>query len=649
MTAHFTLFSLLTLMTLAPLAALGAQVNVAPYLQIHGQTGPSLSPDGKSVAFSFDGTGVSQVWVEPLAGGPRVQITDDMQRAGFKAWSPVDPNLIIFGRDHGGDENWQFLIATPRGGAPQTLVEQDGVQHNWGGYSLDGKLIAYASNARNREFFDVYTRSSSPVFVASIQAGPLAFCSTHGCSGGPHVVYQADGDNRPLAWSHDGSKLLVTVRTSNFNNDLLLVDLVGQYPHRLLTKHTGDADYESCAFSGDDTRLYCVTDAGKREHRGRAIIDIATGALTYFDTDPGYEIDSLVLSRDGTRMAYVVNRDGYGTLMVREAATDALIATADLPPGVPGTIEFSSKGDQLVFDFSGPTHPDAIWQWHIPANVDAPAAPPRQITSPSLGGVAQSSFVEPTLVRFTSFDGLTIPAWYYKPPGVSGLLPVIVDVHGGPEAQARPVFSSIVQFFVASGYAVLVPNVRGSSGYGNTYLHLADVRKRLDSVNDLHAAHDWLIASGGADPKRIALYGGSYGGYMVLAGLTQFPNDWAAGVDIVGISNFVTFLEHTSPYRRANREAVYGYLQHDRAFLESITPLNHADRIKAPLIIFMGQNDPRVPASEGQQIAQALQARGVPVELTIFPDEGHGIVRDINRITAYTRIAAFLAEHLQTH
>jgi dipeptidyl aminopeptidase/acylaminoacyl peptidase len=628
-----SLFALLTV--LAPLTALGAQVNVAPYLQIHGQTAPSLSPDGSRVAFSFDGTGVAQVWVEPLSGGERLQITDDTQRAGFKAWSPVDPNLIIFGRDQGGDENWQFWSTTPRGGTPDALVDQPGVQNNWGGYSFDGRLIAYASNARNRQFFDVYTASSRPTATTS-----------------PRLALRADGDNRPVAWSHDGSKLLVSFRTSNFNNDLVEVDLRSDtYLGRLLTDHTGDADYESCAFSGDDTKIYCVSDAGGREYRGRAVISLATGAITFLATDPGYDIDGVVLSRDGARMAYVVNRDGYGELIVRDTASDRLIATASLPPGVPGALEFSAKGDTLVFDFSGPTHPAAIWEWHIPVGAPGamPIAQPRQVTVPALGGIARSSFIEPTLVKFPSFDGRAIPAWYYKPASASGTLPVIVIVHGGPEAQARPVFDPIIQFFVASGYAVLVPNVRGSSGYGNTYLHLADVRKRLDSVKDLHAAHDWLIASGGADPKRIALFGGSYGGFMVLAGLTNYPDDWAAGVDIVGISNFVTFLEHTSSYRRANREVVYGSLAHDRDFLESISPLNHVDRIKAPLIIFMGENDPRVPAAEGRQIADALKAHGVSVELTVFPDEGHGIARDDNRVTAFTQIAAFLADHLGVH
>jgi dipeptidyl aminopeptidase/acylaminoacyl peptidase len=632
--SHLCLALFVLLTVFAPLAALGAQVNVAPYLQIHGQTAPSLSPDGSRVAFSFDGTGVAQVWVEALAGGERIQVTNDTQRAGFKAWSPVDPNLIIFGRDIGGDENWQFWSTTPRGGAPDELLDGPGVQNNWGGYSFDGRLIAYASNARNRQFFDVYTATSRSSAITTSR-----------------LALQADGDNRPVAWSHDGSKLLVSFRTNNFNNDLVEVDLQSvTYLGRLLTDHTRDADYESCTFSGDDTKIYCVSDAGGREHRGRAVISLATGVLTFFATDPGYDIDSVVLSRDGARMAYIVNRDGYGELIVRDTASDQLIATASLPLGVPGALEFSAKGDALVFDFSGPTHPAAIWEWHIPVGAGAkPIAQPRQVTVPALGGIARSSFIEPTLVKFPSFDGRAIPAWYYKPASASGTLPVIVVVHGGPEAQARPVFDPLIQFFIASGYAVLVPNVRGSSGYGNTYLHLADVRKRLDSVKDLHAAHDWLIASGGADPKRIALFGGSYGGFMVLAGLTNYPDDWAAGVDIVGISNFVTFLEHTSSYRRANREAVYGSLEHDRDFLESISPLNHVDRIKAPLIIFMGENDPRVPAAEGRQIADALKARGVPVELTVFPDEGHGIARDDNRVTAYTQIAAFLADHLGAH
>ncbi|HME80576.1 MAG TPA: S9 family peptidase [Candidatus Eremiobacteraceae bacterium] len=617
------LFNLFVAMVLTlPVAAAVAPADVATYLQIKGQTGPSLSPDGSLVAFSFAGSGVSQVWMAPIAGGEPTEVTSGPERADFKAWSPVDPNLIIFGRDRGGDENWNLIATDPSGARLESLTADAGIQHNFGGFSFDGKRVAFASNERDREFFDVYT---------------LALA--HGAQ--PSRVLQQDSDNRPVAWSHDGNSLLVSIRRDNFDNDLLLIDLRRDaYLARLLTAHSGNADFESCHFSSDDTKLYCVSDYGGREYRGRAVIDIAGGKHISFLDDGPYDVDSLTISRDGTKMAYVRNRDGYGELIIADVATGKTLATPALPPGVAAAPTFSAKGDELAFEFSGPANPGAIWVYSF-LNKRA-----RQVTAPKLAGIAPSTFVQPSLVSFPSFDGRSIPAWYYKPKNASGPLPVIVDVHGGPEAQARPVFNPITQYFIARGYAVLVPNVRGSSGYGNTYLHLADVRKRQDSVKDLHAAHDWLIAHGGADPKRIALYGGSYGGYMVLAGLTEFPDDWAAGVDIVGISDFVTFLEHTSSYRRANREGVYGSLAQDRDFLESISPLNHIDSVVAPLIIFMGANDPRVPAAEGQQMADALRAKGVPVELTVFPDEGHGIARDANRIVAYTQIAVFLDRYI---
>ncbi|MBV8172475.1 MAG: S9 family peptidase, partial [Candidatus Eremiobacteraeota bacterium] len=521
----------------------------------------------------------------------------------------------------GGDENWGIWSVDPAGERLHALLDQPGVQNNWGGFSFDGAQIAYASNARNKQFFDVYTMRVDAT--------------------DPHLLYQADGDNRPVAWSHDGKHVLISARTDNFNNDLLLGDLdkPGAQP-RLLTAHTGNADFDNCAFTRDDAQIYCISDYGGREHRGLAVIDAGAAQPIRFVADEPYDLDAIEMSRDGSRLAYVRNRDGYGQLGVLDVASGATIATPALPDGVAAVPTFSDDGRMLAFEFSGPAHPSAIWTYGFDDKKTS------QVTMPQLAGIDAATFVAPRLVSFTSFDGLRIPAWYYTPRGARGRLPVVIDVHGGPEAQARPVFNPIVQFFVASGYAVLVPNVRGSFGYGNTYLHLADVRKRLDSVKDLHAAHEWLIKSGGADAKRIALYGGSYGGYMVLAGLTQFPDDWAAGVDVVGISNFVTFLEHTSSYRRANREAVYGSLANDRDYLESISPLNHVDRIKAPLIIFMGENDPRVPASEGRQMADALKAKGVPVELTVFSDEGHGIARDANRITAYTQIAAFLDRYL---
>jgi dipeptidyl aminopeptidase/acylaminoacyl peptidase len=261
--------------------------------------------------------------------------------------------------------------------------------------------------------------------------------------------------------------------------------------------------------------------------------------------------------------------------------------------------------------------------------------------------------VAPDLIRYPTFDsdapkGIPrIPAWYFRPQGeASEPMPAIVVVHGGPEGQFRPSFSFLIQYFVNHGYAVLAPNVRGSTGYGVTYSHRDDVRQRMDSVADLAHAALWLKAQPEIDPRRIVVYGGSYGGFMVLSALTTYPELWAAGVDLVGIGNFVTFLENTSAYRRAHREAEYGSLARDREFLESISPANHLEAIAAPLMVIHGANDPRVPVGETEAIVQALRARGVPVEFILFDDEGHGIAKLKNKGVAYPAIVAFLDKQL---
>jgi dipeptidyl aminopeptidase/acylaminoacyl peptidase len=234
----------------------------------------------------------------------------------------------------------------------------------------------------------------------------------------------------------------------------------------------------------------------------------------------------------------------------------------------------------------------------------------------------------------------------YAPPGDSPAGSVVVNVHGGPEAQARRVFNPVVQALVAAGHIVLVPNVRGSTGYGKRWYSLDDVRLRLESVADLADLRAWVPAVGG-DPERVALYGGSYGGYMVLAGLSMQPELWAAGVDVVGMSSLVTFLENTSAYRRASREREYGRLDEDRDFLEEASPLAHLDAMVAPLFVIHGANDPRVPLTESEQIKAALDAKGVPCTLLVYPDEGHGLAKRRNRLDAYPQVIEFLQEQLR--
>jgi dipeptidyl aminopeptidase/acylaminoacyl peptidase len=306
-----------------------------------------------------------------------------------------------------------------------------------------------------------------------------------------------------------------------------------------------------------------------------------------------------------------------------------------------GELVFSPDSRQLAFSFTSSGRSSDVFVWNLEENAVSAA------TRSSHAGLPVESFVEPRLIRYSSFDGLEIPAWLYEPKGQSGPIPVVVIVHGGPESQTRPSFNFLAQYLAHHGYAVLAPNVRGSTGYGKTYSHLDDVEKRMDAVADLAHAATWLKAQPRLDGERLTVYGGSYGGFMVLAALSHYPELFTAGIDIVGISNFVTFLKNTSGYRRAHREAEYGSLARDRDFLESISPLNRADRIRGPLMVVHGANDPRVPLSEAEQLVEALESRGVPTQFLVFDDEGHGIVKLENKLIAYGAIVAFLEKHLR--
>ncbi|MDQ3855893.1 MAG: S9 family peptidase, partial [Chloroflexota bacterium] len=404
----------------------------------------------------------------------------------------------------------------------------------------------------------------------------------------------------------------------------------------LLTEHEGEALYADAHFSGDEW-LLCLSNEG-RDFLGLARLHLGTGEREWI-AQPEWDVEHLVASQDGRVYAYVVNEDGCSRVYVCVDGEE--VKVSGLPDGVVAELELSANGALLAFTLNSATTGANVWA----VQTDTGAA--RQVTFTSRAGIPSEELVEPRLVRFQSFDGLEIPAFLYLPHGAEPPMPVVIHVHGGPESQALPVLNPTIQYLAHRGYSVLAPNVRGSTGYGKAYTHLDDVRKRMDSVADLQAAVRWLVESGTGDPERIAVMGGSYGGFMTLAAITTYPELWAAAVDTVGIANFVTFLEHTGPWRRKLREAEYGSLEHDREFLEEISPLRHVDRITAPLLVIHGANDPRVPVGEAEQIVQSLEARGQTVEYLRYEDEGHGLVKLHNRISAAERTAAFLDRHLR--
>lgn len=566
--------------------------------------------DGSTVVFVTNITGVPQAWSMPAGGGWPHQLTFADQRIGGVAPSPVDPDLVVFSRDDGGNERMQIHTISPNGHSERDLVIDPDVIHRFGDFGPDGSWFAFCDNRRDGVDFDVYIRT---------------------LDGEERLVTELAGWNVVAAVSEDGSTILAGHFESNVDGSVLLIDVdSGEITD--LTPHDGPQMNSPAGF-GPDGEVFVVSD---RDGEFRRAYRIRVGEWEPFGPDDA-DVDSLAIEHGLAALAW--NDGGRSRAAWFDADSLALGPELDLPLGVVGGFEPAPDGQSMLLTFSGSASNADVWR------VAAGATTSERLTESSTAGVDRGSFVEPDLITVTSFDGLEVPAWVYRPDGVDRP-PVVVSVHGGPEAQERVGFNPIYQYLVAEGYAVVAPNVRGSAGYGVTYMGLDDVHKRMDSVQDLVEVGRWIQGSGEFDGDRMALMGGSYGGFMVLAGLTEAPDLWAAGVDIVGIANFVTFLKNTGDYRRTLREAEYGSLEHDLEFLEEISPINKVERIEAPLLVIHGANDPRVPLSEAEQIVARLEELDRTVELMVFEDEGHGIVKLVNRRKAYGRVVEFLGEAL---
>jgi dipeptidyl aminopeptidase/acylaminoacyl peptidase len=577
------------------------------YLRIRGASSAGWSPDGRRVSFLTDITGVTQVWEVPVGGGWPEQLTFYEERVSGAGYSPVE-DKILFSIDAGGNERMQLYLLG--GGTERDLTGDPEAIHYSGGFAPHGDRIAYTATRRNGTDFDVYVQE---------------------LDGEPEMVWEVSGYHTISDWGPGGSFLIVSRHHSNLDNDLYKLDLeTGET--ELLTHHDGDARFSGARTTPDGASLYLATDLDGDFMR-LARLDLSNLELKYLTPDDR-DVESVELSRNGRYLAAARNVEGYSDFMLFNGRGRRM-PTPEMPPGILGGFEFSPDSRRLAFTATGPDRNPDVWV------LDLPDGEPRRLTRSSTAGIPRSNFQRPEVVRYPSFDGRRIPALFYEPEEDNA--PVIVNVHGGPESQSRPLFSPVTQYFLGRGYAVFAPNVRGSTGYGKAYTHLDDVRLRPDSVKDLAHAAYWLRERG---HERIAVMGGSYGGFMVLAALTEYPELWTAGVDIVGIANLVTFLENTGSYRRGLREPEYGSLEKDREFLESISPIHKAEQITAPLMVIHGKNDPRVPVGEAEQIVDRVRSDGGAVEYLLYEDEGHGLAKLKNRLDAYPKIAAFLDRHL---
>jgi len=580
----------------------------ARYLKVRGAWGASWSPDSQRVSFLTEITGVPQVWEVPVGGGWPEQLTFHEERVSGAEYSPTRDE-ILFGMDAGGNERSQlFLLGN---GVERDLTRNPEAIHYSGGFSPDGARVAFTATRRNGTDFDVF-----------VQGVP---------DGDPRIVWEVSGYHTASGWSPDGSFLIVARHHSNTDNDLYRLDLESGKA-TLLTPHEGKARFRSPNVTPDGRAAYFATDRDGDFVR-LARLDLATLGVEYLTPDD-HDVEEVELSRDGRLLAATRNVGGYSDLLLFNGRGGRM-PDPEVPRGIVGGLAFSPDSKRLAFTLVGPARNPDVWTMQLPEGEA------RRLTRSSTAGVPPKSFREPTIVRYPSFDGLEIPAVFYEPE--DGNAPVVVNVHGGPESKSRPSFAPVTQYLLGRGHAVLLPNVRGSTGYGKGYTHLDDVRLRMDSVKDLAHAAYWLRERG---HERIAVMGGSYGGFMVLAALTEYPDLWSAGVDIVGIANLVSFLENTGSYRRKLREPEYGSLEEDGDFLRSISPIHKADRITAPLMVVHGKNDPRVPVGEAEQIVDRVRENGGAVEYLLYDDEGHGLAKLKNRLDAYPKIAAFLDEHL---
>lgn len=586
---------------------------IKDFLEINSAVAPSFNYDGSKITFLSNKTGIYQIYLTTKEGGDEEQLTKDDEPIDFVVFSPTK-NEIIFGKSRGGNENMQLFLLDVSLKSVRILTQNPKVKHNWGDWSHDGKFITYSSNERNGTDFDVY--------VMELETGVS------------RAIFSESGSCDSLGFSPNGTMIAVRKKHTGLTHDLYLIDLRNERTI-LVTNYDEKPCVSSVRWLPDESGFFFISNK-ERDFYGLSFYDLGTKIERYVLT-PAWEVEGVAITFDGENLIVMVNEDGYRVVTLCNTKTLKPLEQQSFPKGLVSYASWSRDGKLVVFTLAGATKNSDVWVWSKEENKCW------QVTH-SEQGVPEEALVEPEVVHYDSFDGLQIPAFLFLPKekSLNKKLPVIVHIHGGPESQFRPAFSSLIQYFVYQGYAVIAPNVRGSSGYGKKYLALDDIHKRMDSVTDLQYLHKFLEKRDDIDAGKIVLWGGSYGGYMVLAGLTFYPDLWAGGVDIVGISNLVSFLENTSPYRRALREAEYGYLAIDREFLESISPLNFIENIKAPLFIVHGANDPRVPLSEAEQMHKKLKELGREVELVVYQDEGHMLTKLKNRLDAYSRVDEFL-------
>jgi len=598
---------------------------VARYTDFRGATLQSWDPVKREMLVSTRFADTNQIHQVKMPGGARTQLTFYTDRVVAASFPPVKDDFFIFSKDIGGGEFYQLYRYDVASGDVTLLT--DGKSRNTDPvWSHAGDRLVYSSTRRTGNDVDLWEVSP---------ADPKT----------DHMLARLDGEGwSALDWSLDGKKILVQEEISA--NESYLWTMNADNGEKTLLTPKGGSDkiyYNGGVFSKDGKGIYTATDKDSEFHR-LTYIDLATRQHTYLTSQIPWNVDEFDLSEDGRMLAFVTNEDGFGVLHVLDTATRREKPLPALPKGVISNVTWHKNSRDLGFNLASARSSSDVY------SLDIPSGKVDRWTFSETGGLNTANFPEPQLIHWKSWDGRSISGFLYRPPArFTGKRPVIINIHGGPEGQFRPRFPGRWDYYMNElGVAMIAPNVRGSTGYGKTFLALDNGFLREGSYKDIDALFDWIQTQPDLDANRVMVTGGSYGGFMTLAVATHYNDRICCSVDVVGPSNLVTFLEHTSSYRKDLRRVEYGDERDPkmREFLEKIAPANNAKNITKPLFVIAGNNDPRVPVSESQQMVNVVRQNGTPVWWLMAKDEGHGFAKKKNEDYQFYATVMFVKEYL---